>query len=193
MSPTALRFPGGTNADVYHWRTGVGSITTRGLGEHVFRKQPQRMLFGTDEFLALATRLGAEPVVTVNVPSGTPEEAAAWVTHTNGGRADLRVKYWEIGNEPYLEEQIRPELTLQPGAFAAKATAIIRAMKGADPRIAVGLPLRRDKLGDLPLVKFPGYAETVLRSVAAPVQLPVGVITALVGVPVFLALLARSR
>ena len=36
-------------------------------------------------------------------------------------------------------------------------------------------------------------ADTLARSVAAPVQLPVGVITALVGVPVFLALLARGR
>jgi iron complex transport system permease protein len=36
-------------------------------------------------------------------------------------------------------------------------------------------------------------ADTLARTVAAPVQLPVGVITALVGVPVFLALLARGR
>jgi iron complex transport system permease protein len=36
-------------------------------------------------------------------------------------------------------------------------------------------------------------ADTLARSVVAPVQLPVGVITALVGVPVFLVLLARGR
>ncbi len=36
-------------------------------------------------------------------------------------------------------------------------------------------------------------ADTLARTVAAPVQLPVGVITALVGVPVLLALLARAR
>jgi len=36
-------------------------------------------------------------------------------------------------------------------------------------------------------------ADTVARTVVAPVQLPVGVITALVGVPVFLALLSRGR
>ena len=35
-------------------------------------------------------------------------------------------------------------------------------------------------------------ADTLARSLAAPVQLPVGVITALIGVPVFLYLLARS-
>lgn len=36
-------------------------------------------------------------------------------------------------------------------------------------------------------------ADLAARTVAAPMQLPVGVITALVGVPVFLALLTRSR
>jgi iron complex transport system permease protein len=36
-------------------------------------------------------------------------------------------------------------------------------------------------------------ADLVARTVVAPVQLPVGVITVLVGVPVFLVLLARSR
>ena len=36
-------------------------------------------------------------------------------------------------------------------------------------------------------------ADTVARTVAAPVQFPVGVITALIGVPAFLYLLSRSR
>jgi iron complex transport system permease protein len=36
-------------------------------------------------------------------------------------------------------------------------------------------------------------ADLVARTVVAPTQLPVGVITALVGVPVFLWLLSRSR
>jgi len=36
-------------------------------------------------------------------------------------------------------------------------------------------------------------ADTIARTVVAPVQLPVGVITALIGVPVFLALLSRGR
>lgn len=36
-------------------------------------------------------------------------------------------------------------------------------------------------------------ADLIARSIAAPVQLPVGVITSIVGVPVFLVLLTRSR
>jgi iron complex transport system permease protein len=37
------------------------------------------------------------------------------------------------------------------------------------------------------------FADTLARTLAAPVQLPVGVITALVGVPAFLWLLTRTR
>jgi iron complex transport system permease protein len=37
------------------------------------------------------------------------------------------------------------------------------------------------------------FADTLARTLAAPVQLPVGVITALLGVPTFLWLLARAR
>lgn len=40
---------------------------------------------------------------------------------------------------------------------------------------------------------FLTIADTLARSLAAPVQLPVGVITALLGIPVFLYLLIRSR
>jgi iron complex transport system permease protein len=36
-------------------------------------------------------------------------------------------------------------------------------------------------------------ADLLARTVVAPVQLPVGVITALVGVPLFLLLLARNQ
>jgi iron complex transport system permease protein len=35
-------------------------------------------------------------------------------------------------------------------------------------------------------------ADALARSVAAPMELPVGIVTALIGAPVFLHLLARS-
>lgn len=40
---------------------------------------------------------------------------------------------------------------------------------------------------------FLGVADTLARTVVAPIQLPVGVLTALIGVPAFLVLLARGR
>ena len=40
----------------------------------------------------------AEPVLTVNVGTGTPQEAAAWVHYANVVKG-YGVKYWQIGNE----------------------------------------------------------------------------------------------
>ena len=62
----------------------------------------------------------------------------------------------------------------------------LRLVIGNDQRVL--LPASALAGGTLLIV-----ADTLARTVAAPIQLPVGVITALVGVPVFLALLSRER
>ncbi len=69
--------------------------------------------FGTDEFLTFCHYLDTEPYICVNVGSGSPEEASAWLEYcTYGGEshyAQLRaanghpepytVRYWGVGNE----------------------------------------------------------------------------------------------
>jgi hypothetical protein len=40
----------------------------------------------------------AEPLIAVNLGSGTPEEAAAWVHYANGVK-QYGIRYWEVGNE----------------------------------------------------------------------------------------------
>jgi len=62
----------------------------------------------------------------------------------------------------------------------------LRLLMGNDQRLL--LPASAVAGGTLLLV-----ADTLARTIAAPVQLPVGVITALVGVPVLLVLLTRVR
>jgi iron complex transport system permease protein len=62
----------------------------------------------------------------------------------------------------------------------------LRLLIGNDQRLL--LPASAVTGGTLLLL-----ADTVARTIAAPVQLPVGVITALVGVPVLLVLLTRVR
>ena len=39
--------------------------------------------FGTDEFVRFCRQVGAEPFITANFGSGTPEEAANWVAYCN--------------------------------------------------------------------------------------------------------------
>jgi alpha-N-arabinofuranosidase len=72
--------------------------------------------FGTNEFLNMCELLGAEPYLSGNVGSGTPQELSDWVKyaiHPNGSSpmTDLRqqngrpnpwhVKFWGLGNEAW--------------------------------------------------------------------------------------------
>jgi len=94
----------------------------------------------------------------------------------------------------------------QSAAFLAAAVATVAAVMVAGSIGFVGLvvphALRLAGFSDhrrlLPLAAVAGgalltAADTLARSAAAPLEFPVGAVTALVGVPVLLALLARTR
>lgn len=177
LAPTALRYPGGVMGDVYHWWAGVGDLSARGEGEHFFRKDKQKILLGTREVLELCDDLGAALLFHVNVTTAPAWEAAWWVYYTNKVRVRSRtgkllptVRYWEIGNEPYLQDAARPELWLSPSDYAARATQFIQNMKAADPGIQIGIPLRSDTIGGVPATPYPGYNKTVLQGIAAPFE-----------------------
>ncbi len=53
-----------------------------------------------DTFASVAKSTQAQVFITVNYGTGTPEEAAAWVKHSNRDNC-YDFKYWEIGNENY--------------------------------------------------------------------------------------------
>ncbi|MFO1304251.1 MAG: iron ABC transporter permease [Burkholderiales bacterium] len=94
-------------------------------------------------------------------------------------------------------------VTLALHALAAAATAVAVTVAGSVGFVglvvphAVRLVIGNDQRFLLPASALAGgallvIADTLARTVAAPAQLPVGVLTALAGVPVFLYLLRRS-
>ncbi len=96
-----------------------------------------------------------------------------------------------------------PRATLALHATAALATAVAVTTAGTVGFVglivphALRLTIGNDQRVLLPAAALAGgtlvvVADTLARSLAAPVQLPVGVITAFIGVPTFLYLLARS-
>lgn len=165
LAPTVLRYPGGTYSDVFHWEAATN--------EHVFNRQVQPTLMDTRRFLELCELVGAQPLITVNVVTGTAQEAARWVAFTNGrktvsrlsGRPLPRVRYWEIGNEPYLKEQSRDDIDLRPDEYARRAGRFIAAMRAVDPDILIGLPLTSDTRSGVPVTPHPGFTRTVLDGV----------------------------
>jgi iron complex transport system permease protein len=81
-------------------------------------------------------------------------------------------------------------------AFAVTAGGAIGFVGFVVPH-AVRLTLGNDQRVLLPAATIAGgaflvFADTLSRSIAAPLQLPVGVITSGIGVPLFLFLLARK-
>jgi iron complex transport system permease protein len=94
-------------------------------------------------------------------------------------------------------------VTLALHVLAAAATAVAVTVAGSVGFIglvvphAVRLLIGNDQRYLLPAAALGGgmllvVADTLARSVVAPAQLPVGVLTALAGVPIFLFLLRRS-
>ena len=106
-----LRWPGGCFADDYHWECGVGP--QRRPRRNLWWGGPESNEFGTDEFLELCGAVGCAPYLSVNVGSGTVEEAVNWMEYCNSSQvshhANQRrahghpdpygVRYWGIGNE----------------------------------------------------------------------------------------------
>jgi alpha-N-arabinofuranosidase len=112
-----LRWPGGCFADTYHWKDGIGPKKDRPSMLNIWwGNVSEDNSFGTNEFLNMCELLGAEPYLSGNVGSGTPQELADWIkytTHPKGSSPmpDLRVKYgrpnpwkvrmWGLGNEAW--------------------------------------------------------------------------------------------
>lgn len=109
-----LRWPGGCFADTYHWKDGIGPKETRPSIVNVFwGGVTEDNSFGTHEFLNFCELIGTEPYLSINVGSGTVQEAVEWVEYVtssnkspmtdlrkkNGRENPWNVKFWGIGNE----------------------------------------------------------------------------------------------
>ena len=109
-----VRWPGGCFADGYHWRDGIGPAAQR---THRLNASWGNVIepnsFGTHEFFDFAEQVGADVFLSVNVGSGTVQEAADWLEYltadkptslaqeraANGRSAPYKIKYLGIGNE----------------------------------------------------------------------------------------------
>jgi hypothetical protein len=100
-----LRYGGGSYADYYGWQTNsniqncLPDDTTASFAVTSTGCATSDSL-GFDQFSAQAKAIGAQSLATVNYGSGTPAEAAAWVTHSLTTPGDS-VAMWEVGNETY--------------------------------------------------------------------------------------------
>jgi len=101
-----IRF-GGNFTSAYHWKDGIGPFEKRRSMLNSAWGMPEYNQFGTDEFLRFCELVGAEPQIALNLGTGTPEEAAAWVEYVNAHWKDHHGGLlWELGNELWGTFQI---------------------------------------------------------------------------------------
>ncbi len=182
MHPSVLRYPGGDQSDVYDWRSGVGPGAGRGPNRMAPSRETQITYMGSGELLALADRLNAAPLFTVNVIGGSANDAADWVRQTNvtglfgsSGQRLPKVLYWEIGNEPYLpnpDGSAPDRCQLAPAVYAARINAFASAMRAVDPSIKIGIALANDRLNGMAFVSpgCRGFSSTVLENLTTRID-----------------------
>ena len=111
-----VRWPGGCFADQYHWRKGIGPRDKRpATVNSAWGDVIDTNAFGTDEFMDFIQQIGSTPYVSVNVGSGTTQEAAEWLEYmtaaaptalakeraANGHPEPYKVGFLGIGNESW--------------------------------------------------------------------------------------------
>ncbi|HVQ55529.1 MAG TPA: alpha-N-arabinofuranosidase, partial [Pyrinomonadaceae bacterium] len=109
-----VRWPGGCFADEYHWRKGIGSKRPQTLNPN-WGGVIEPNTFGTHEFMDFIDQIGSEAFLSINVGSGTPQEAAEWLEYlttdqptdlakeraANGHSAPYKIPFLGVGNESW--------------------------------------------------------------------------------------------
>ena len=168
-----VRWPGGCFADEYHWRKGIGAQRAETLNPN-WGGVLEPNTFGTHEFIDFLDQIGSEAYLSVNVGSGTPQEAAEWLEYlttaqpttlakeraANGHPAPYKIAYLGIGNESWDCGG-----NMSPDYYLSQLKIYSRFVRDFNPaqqdkqqmlKIAVGPG------GDEP--RFSEWAETVMKA-----------------------------
>jgi alpha-N-arabinofuranosidase len=150
LGVTLVRYPGGNFVSSYRWEDTVGPVASRPRRLDPAWRSIETNQFGLAEFLSFVDRVGAQPLLAVNLGTrGIAEalELLEYVNHAGGTtRSDLRiahgrtdpfgVRLWCLGNEMDGPWQVGHRSAPEYGQLAA-ATA--RAMKLIDPDLELAV------------------------------------------------------
>lgn len=136
---TVLRYPGGTVADNFYWKT----ATLDNPDMFPYESGPTESSF--EEFMTFCQKVGAEPMLVVNTQSfylkGKVDEgaeyAADWVKYCKD--KGYKVSCWEIGNETYWHP------VMSAREYGTLVVKYAEAMKRVDPNIIISVNGHWDK------------------------------------------------
>jgi alpha-L-arabinofuranosidase len=144
LNVSLCRYPGGNFVSNYHWLDGVGPNRIPRMELAWARLETNQ--FGTDEFMKFCRKAGIEPYFSVNMGTGTIEEARQWVEYCNVKEgpyyAEMRkkngypepygIKFWSLGNEMDGFWQMG---ALSAQDYTKKAREAAKLMRLTDPSI----------------------------------------------------------
>ena len=142
----AIRMPGGNFTSGWEWKDSIGPKEERRTHLDLAWRQYETNEIGHDEYLEWARRVNTEPLYTLNMGTGSIEDALHCVEYTNheGGTywSDLRrkngyekphkVKTWCLGNEMDGPWQIR-SWEKDPRGYGIKVHEASKVVKWIDP------------------------------------------------------------
>ncbi|HLV33659.1 MAG TPA: alpha-L-arabinofuranosidase C-terminal domain-containing protein [Spirillospora sp.] len=146
----SMRYPGGNFLSGYRWQDGVGPRDQRPRRRDLAWQSIETNQFGTNEFIEFCRAINTEPMLGVNMGTGTIQDAANLVEYCNAPvgtqYADLRaahgyaqphgVKYWCLGNEMDGSWQIGH---LEAEEYGKKAREAAKMMRWHDSSIELVL------------------------------------------------------
>lgn len=113
LRTSVIRYPGGCFTDFWCWEDGIGPREKRPVRIDPYWQQLEDNSFGLDDFLKWIDKVGARPMITINLSTrGLLEAARMWEylrfpkgttlseMRRSNGRADpYPIRYWCLGNE----------------------------------------------------------------------------------------------
>ncbi len=162
---TGMRYPGNAVNQKWDWKGTIGPVASRPLQQLSANSPPQRVVFGFDEYMAMAAAHGVaaadiQIMIVIYPTASAPDPAASaadWVEYANapndgsnvrggtdwaavraanGHPAPYGIRIWNIGNEPWAPG----EYNFDAAPYMAVALPIIDAMRQADPGIRISIP-----------------------------------------------------
>ncbi len=144
----AIRMPGGNFVSAWQWKDSIGPKEKRKVHLDPAWHQYITNEVGHDEYLQWAEKIGTEPLYTVNMGTGTMQDAMDLVEYTNhkGGTywSDLRrknghedpynVKMWYLGNEMDGPWQLG-SWSKDPDGYGCRVLETSKAIKWIDETI----------------------------------------------------------
>ena len=153
IKPPIIRWPGGSFIGNYRWKDAIGPQSKRGTYPASMWDDRDANNLGTDEFMELCRRTGAEPLIVINIGhrdsrnlerAAYIQEALDWMEYCNGPASSqwgkvraanghpqpYNVKYWEISNETW---------SMGPDAYVQAVRDFVPPMRQKYPAIKIAV------------------------------------------------------